>query len=437
MKKIALSLLLIFGTFLITACTEELPLPTPVDETEEVIPIKDIDHTLRRIPAPEEYLLDDFSNGLDPEKWFISTRNWSPAVSQGQKAENVKITNDGFLVLEAHGMYHPDEQKRLTGSAIISTDNYGAGKYEISMKVLPRLGVVTAFWTFYYEGEDYNHEIDIEFPGNKSLRNVMNTNWVGVDRANYKTVITETESPANDGEWHKYTFEWHTDPKIVKYYVDDVLTSEITDHVPFAQGQIWVGAWFANNWAGVPDFETDYLLVDWISFEPFDQPTVETTPSAFGVANLSQYPVVTDTPLSRNYISNGSYEDGETAWTMDGDAYIVSRTDITSKKMLAVDHGGSASQMITAVYDHFDFAIEFKSSILRGTKGKLVILMKNLSNEVIPGGTIEFEFTNAKELRKVYEFSTLEGTEKLEVRFESTEDSLIFIDDVILKLRIE
>lgn len=437
MKKTVLFLLMIFGMFLLISCVEQLPLPTDVEETEEVIPIKDIDHTLRRIPAPENYLLDDFSNGLDSEKWYISTRNWSPAVSQGQKADNVQVTEDGFLVLNAHGMYHPDENKRLTGSAIISTESFGAGKYEISMKVLPRLGVVSAFWTFYYEGEDYNHEIDIEFPGNKSLRNVLNTNWVGVNRNSYKTVVAKTESPANDGEWHKYTFEWHTDPKIVKYYVDDVLTSEITDHVPFAQGQLWVGAWFANNWAGVPDFETDFLLVDWISFEPYDQPTLETTPNAFGVAPIHMYPEITNTPLTRNYISNGSYEDGETAWSLQGDAYIVSRTDMPSKKMLAVDHGGFASQSITAVYDEFQFSVEFKSSILRGTKGKLVIIMKDIDNEVITDGTVTYEFENLKELRHVFEFSTPIGTEKIEVRFESAEDSLIFIDDVNLKLKIE
>ena len=260
-------------------------------EVPEEVKIKSLNHNEGRIATPTNYLVDDFSDDLDPNKWLVSTRNWSAAVSQGQLAKNVSISDDNFLVLRANGMYHPDDELRMTGSAILSKDTFGPGKYEIAMKTHPRLGVVSAFWTFYYEDDNHNHEIDIEFPGNKSFRNILNTNWTGVNRNQYLTKVVETLTPANDGRWHKYTFEWMTDPSVVKYYVDDVLTSTIDAHVPTSKGQLWLGAWFANKWAGVADFETDYMLVDWVSYEPYDMPFVETIPSEGQTASLKDYPV--------------------------------------------------------------------------------------------------------------------------------------------------
>ena len=52
------------------------------------------------------------------------------------------------------------------------------------MKVLPRQGACTAFWTFAYNLDTLeNHEIDIELPGgNRSgtvtFENVLNTNYI-------------------------------------------------------------------------------------------------------------------------------------------------------------------------------------------------------------------------------------------------------------------
>ena len=72
----------------------------------------------------------------------------------------------------------------LTGGALISKFVTGPGRYQVKMKVLPRLGACSAFWTYCDDTKGGNHEIDIELPGGKdhssviSFENVLNTNYI-------------------------------------------------------------------------------------------------------------------------------------------------------------------------------------------------------------------------------------------------------------------
>ena len=95
-----------------------------------------------------------------------------------------------------------------TGACIASKNNLGPGSYEVKMKALPRFGVCTAMWTFYYDGVR-NHEIDIEIQAKTdTFKNTLFTNWLTLDSMTSQSV--EPSFYHNDGEWHTYRFDWHT-----------------------------------------------------------------------------------------------------------------------------------------------------------------------------------------------------------------------------------
>lgn len=132
-----------------------------------------------------------------------------------------------------------------------------SGRYEIKMKVLPRQGACTAFWTFAYNLDTLeNHEIDIELPGgNRSgtvtFENVLNTNYITEQmNISFDTNLTKTISDVsnevylNDGKWHVYGFDWYTNPEQIVYYVDGKITAISNAFVPSMQSRLWVGAWF-------------------------------------------------------------------------------------------------------------------------------------------------------------------------------------------------
>lgn len=403
-------------------------------ELESSIVKEELSHLKNRIPAPSEYLLDDFKNGIDKNKWYISVGNWSSAVSNGLKAENVGYTKEDLLVLKANGEYYPDSEMKLTGAALVSKETMGPGKYEVVMKVMPRLGACTAFWTFYYENDHYNHEIDIELPGSKSYEYVMNTNWIGVGSKEHTSKIIKTPTPANDGKWHKYTFEWHTNPKVIKYYVDDELTAITDDHVPTANGQLWIGVWFPNKWAGEPLFESDYLLVDWISYQPFAEPSIKTEPSSSRMAPLDAYPTKPITITERNYISNSNFEVTNNAWKyQDDNAYLVSSQAYEGNRSLLIFNNSSAWQNIEAVYDNYNFEASFHATLEKGEKGEFRVNCLDENNEVINEGKFTFTIEDTKEY--AVSFKTVEGTKSIVLSYHSIDGSIILIDKVILNLK--
>ena len=116
-------------------------------------------------------IFDDFSKGVNSDYWYIADQAWGGS-NGGVIPENVSYTDDGILQLRGNGGYYQQgevkgvgdvKDGRYTGAVLISKFLTGPGRYEVKMKVLPRLGACTAFWTFAYEfDQELNHEIDIE-----------------------------------------------------------------------------------------------------------------------------------------------------------------------------------------------------------------------------------------------------------------------------------
>ena len=248
---------------------------------------------------------DDFSNGFDTSKWLIAKKQWGGTnVNGGVIPQNVSISSDGVLVLTGNGDLYTGSLRGInkdgsvradgkrTGACVVTKDYFASGSYEVRMKVLPRLGTCSALWTFFYY-EAYhrdplykgtspcyvvNHEIDIEQPGRPgaalsefSFNRALCNTWEGENTGEYTANYVDFGYPQNDGRWHTYRFDWHTNPKKVDFYVDGALKNTCTTNIPTIAGRYWIGVWFPNGWAGTPNFDSDVMLVDWVRITPFNE----------------------------------------------------------------------------------------------------------------------------------------------------------------------
>lgn len=212
-------------------------------------------------------------NKIDNTKWEILNRKWS-INNGGVVPENISEAN-GYLKVEAHGNFYSGtvkghDQNTKVGGVIKTKSKMGPGTFEVRAKICPQMGALTTFWTFEYgtDGANGYSEIDFETPGDLSLNKIICTNWISETIMDSK-VIPVTQ---NDGNFHTYKFEWYpasvTNKPYVKYYFDNELIATSTTKVPNYDAAFNVGVWFPNNWAGTPDFDTDYMYVDWVKITP-------------------------------------------------------------------------------------------------------------------------------------------------------------------------
>eukprot|EP00164_Ancoracysta_twista_P000321 GFYU01000445.1.p2 GENE.GFYU01000445.1~~GFYU01000445.1.p2 ORF type:complete len:648 (-),score=276.65 GFYU01000445.1:332-2275(-) len=301
-------------------------------------------------PFPQqEPFFEDFSgDALDPSKWLVIQKTWGGQLGKkqswngGLRAENVKL-RDGNLILEAHGNLYDGDlvgyQRGLArrndgarvGAGLATAQYYGSGKYEVRMKIAPEYGVCTAMWTFNYE-EYYpphpnyykycpdkpeycvvNHEVDFEMP--TSLNMTDNTDHVSFKNGRMNVFVGETDDKLssdfvdlgfaqNDGQFHTYRFDWHTggdgQEKRVEWYLDDKHIHTIADeNVPTNAGRLWLAAWFPRDWAGVANFNTTEVEIDWMKITPFKESGDTVLPETYaldGFAQYQQYPTAPHKP---------------------------------------------------------------------------------------------------------------------------------------------
>ena len=251
---------------------------------------------------------DDFSgNSLDPDKWLVAYKNWGGKVTEngvkvdyngGVIPQNVSVKN-GNLILTGNGNLYNGDLKGINkdgsersdgkraGAAIATKEYFASGSYEVRAKISPEFGACSAIWTFEYEedwdtGKITNHEIDIEMPGrpesaikNQNFQYALCNTWIGENDGEYKTGYTDIGVNQADGNFHKYRFDWHTgdenEEARVDFYFDDVLTYTSKEYIPTNEGRLWLGLWFPNAWAGVPNFETSAFEIDYVKITPFHE----------------------------------------------------------------------------------------------------------------------------------------------------------------------
>lgn len=363
---------------------------------------------------------DDFAQGVSKDNWYIGKQAWGTS-NGGVIPENVKYTDDGVLVLTGNGNYYTDgdvrgvgdvKDGRYTGAALISKFTVHAGRYEIKMKVLPRQGACTAFWTYANDVETAsNHEIDIELPGGNrtgeySFERILNTNYIteqmnqSQDTRISDILEDDTEVFLNDGEWHTFGFDWYTEPEKVVYYVDGHVTAISTVFIPNMESRLWIGCWFpvSSNLVGQAEFETDNMYVDYVKYIPFkNQVVTKFTPPISGYAFDSEYPTKPIATPTINKVANGNFEKIATtiknnsfgAWKLNRRASaqqpleelinIAVNEGYDQSNALCVREPGLAQQTIDSVFHNFQYDLSF---FAKGN-GKLTVRYYEFSGNII------------------------------------------------------
>jgi beta-glucanase (GH16 family) len=244
-------------------------------------------------PLCAQDFFDDFNGKtLDTLSWKIANQVWGNVEGKitngGVVPKNVKVEN-GNLVIEGHGKNYNGPVKGVgqntrTGGAISTIKEFASGRFEVRAKICPHAGALSAFWTYYYKDDNYNHEIDFEMPGHNQspygaldsdLHYGLMTCWRGVGKDQYHTVDKFFGNQA-DGQYHLYRFEWHTGGngkvKQVDWYFDNVLMASNTNasQVPDHAAGFWIGVWFPS-WIADSDFEKVFMYVDWVRITPFHE----------------------------------------------------------------------------------------------------------------------------------------------------------------------
>jgi len=336
--------------------------------------------------------------------WQVGYRKWGVGLNGGVIPNNISVTDDGILVMQANGDNYVGPFRSApgsnvttdgtrTGSKIVSNWHTGPGRYEVRMKLLPRFGATTAFWTFWFgDIEDLdgvmrrnaNLEIDIELGVRNDFTRFQFVSYV------YETVQSSIRdyTPVdangnryvlNDGQWHTFKWEWRTNPWRIDCYVNDVWVGSIDATIPFGDGRLTLGNWFPQDWAGAPNFETDYTFVDWVRFTPFlNNPFVEIPPSMHHtVTHPHMYRPFPTTfreggrPIA-NLISNARFDGRAEAWDRHGtNATIVNGIGIDGSPAMRVMPGSMASQEITGMREGFEVDFNGKVKLPAGARGTI------------------------------------------------------------------
>jgi beta-glucanase (GH16 family) len=246
--------------------------------------------------------IDGFDSGIDPARWRLARTQWENDDDNGGVVpENVSV-RDGLVLLEGHGDLYtgpvhgirethgkledlPDGHR--VGAAIVTTERYASGRYEIRIRIPRRLGACSAIWTYHEEetADDHTvqHEIDVEVPGrpadphrSMSYEWALLNTWIGEKDNEHTVGYTRLPKAVNDGRFHDWRFDWHTggngQPPRVDWYLDGRFVRRNTTHVPSIAGRLWIGIWFPDDWAGQPDFDREVTAVDRVAITPFHEP---------------------------------------------------------------------------------------------------------------------------------------------------------------------
>lgn len=394
------------------------------------------------IPSVSEYLkilngvnfdyskafFDDFTDGVSYDNWIISEDCWG-SNKGGITVKNLFYTDEGTLLMRANGNYYSGDEVqgygsvkdgRCTGAALVSKFDTGPGRYQIKMKPLPRLGACSAFWTYGNRAvpgvsDNDNHEIDIELPGGMnsghSFKKMMNTNYITEPLNDHSDfVMSEVTNGRvvnlNDGEFHVFGFDWYTNPEVIVYYVDGIVTCVSETFIPYLLCRLWFGVWISisDGFMGEPNFESDFMEVDWVQYIPFDESQPYTVWDVDAVTKScprDQYP---SSPVSNpivNKIANGDFEyflrknkQENYGWNFDktyieGDSTPVSELCFVSDNNgkdgtcgVTVNKNGYLTTIIDAAYGGYEYDLSL-DAISSGTDSVMRIAYYS---STVPGG---------------------------------------------------
>ncbi len=156
-----------------------------------------------------------------------------------------------------------------SGGEFRTSDFYGYGRFEVSMKAIKNDGVVSSFFTYTgpTDGNPWD-EIDVEILGKDTTKVQFNyyTNGTGGHEYMYDLGFDASE------DFHTYAFEWYED-KIV-WFVDGEEVYSADSDIPSTDGKIMMNAWCGKNvdgWLNAFDGTTPLTAeYEWFTYTPFE-----------------------------------------------------------------------------------------------------------------------------------------------------------------------
>lgn len=241
MKKILTAATLAFIVTL-CACGGQ---PAATESTSAAETTAAVTETTEAAPDDKYTLYTDFANGLT-EEWMFSD-GWSNGsmFNCTWRKEN-GVFEDGVLKMSIDTF-----GDGYSGGEIRTNDFYGYGMYEVSMKPIKNIGVVSSFFT--YTGPSDNNpwdEIDIEFLGKDTTK--VQFNYFTDGKGNHEYVY-DLGFDASE-EFHSYGFKWAKDS--ITWYVDGEEVYTATENIPSTPGKIMMNVWNGigvDSWLGAYD----------------------------------------------------------------------------------------------------------------------------------------------------------------------------------------
>ena len=448
MLKRALTGMLAVGTLLSVAGCAPDPLAqdalpekvteTPVARSETYPPLWQADGSL----------FDDFTNGVDPALWVVPDTQWGYE-NNGVTSRNVSYTKDGILVLAANGdLYDGDimgvnngktaTSGKRSGSVVRSHYYFGPGSFEVRMKVVPRFGACSAMWTFFNDGTR-NHEIDIEQPGPKkySFSYAGMTNYITEEKNDSKKVKVDA---ANDGDYHTYRFDWHTDPADprVEYYVDGEQVQVSRRYVPTVRSYFTIGVWFPKGWAGVADFERNYMYVDWFRYTPYNEEGWEANPREnleFDIDGLEEtYPAHTSALPVNNFFANGSFEQELRCWTAAGAVEVEAAHATDGTANVAIGEGGSVSQLVSDISSDVVYAltVNTKNSQKKMQAELEITYTDNFGNALVRDAVVTQALENTGYWQQTLTLTPPAKAKKVQITLRNNGKGTLWADEAVL-----
>ena len=343
-------------------------------------------HAWHKAPAVKGVFFDDFSQGIRGDVWRALNERWASQNNNGYAEENCLYTTDerevakaggtgGIVVIRSNGDFAPDGRQRQ-GGGIVTKRLFGAGLYEVRMKVAPRAGQCSAAWTYFndwakeYAARRYS-EIDIEMPHGGDWRKFSGTTYENYLDGAHKNSRSETVAcpPLNDGAWHVFAFEWRTDrangDEGVVWYLDGKPVLFLKEAVPGYTATFWVASLFqdAIAWLGDPQFETAYLYLDWVRITEYCDPVLE------GNAEKESKLLYTGVALKERalpeneYLADADFSRPPRRKNFKGREIVSWRTEGAhiDGERLVLSAGGSARQRVTSQYGGFAFEVSAES----------------------------------------------------------------------------
>ena len=220
--------------------------------------------TILPVSAASTFTGSYFGSGFDSYEW--GTMEASDGWSNGGmfnctwSKNNVKF-NGGKMDLSITG----NSWQGYQGAEYRTTQAYGFGMYDVSMKPIKNVGVVSSFFTYTgpSDGTVWD-EIDIEFLGKNT--NQVQFNYYTRGQGNHEYVYNLGFDASQS--FHQYGFYW--DRSSITWYVDKKPVYTATRDIPTTPGRIMMNVWngtgvdeWLGHYNGVAPLTAQY---DWISY---------------------------------------------------------------------------------------------------------------------------------------------------------------------------